>query len=166
MGSYVEIIIVCILVGAALWAVMTRSMLRSAIALALASAFVAVLMFKLHSPLAAVFELSVCSGLISVLFISTISLTQAETREEKEEHRKARLKRFWLLPVVVAVIAVVLVVLALRPQQCLLPPVSGDGVDPRTIMWRSRPFDMLGQVIILLAGVFGVVILFKEPDKQ
>ena len=42
----------------------------------------AILMFRLTRPSAAVFELSVCAGLIPVIFISAISLTQRLKRDE------------------------------------------------------------------------------------
>ena len=51
-----------------LWAVMARGLLRAAIALATTSVVLAIIMFRLDSPLAAVFELSVCAGLITVVF--------------------------------------------------------------------------------------------------
>ena len=63
-----NIIILIILVIAALWAAMTRSLLRSAIGLALISLILTIIMFRLHSGLAAVFELSVCAGLIRSFF--------------------------------------------------------------------------------------------------
>jgi NADH-quinone oxidoreductase subunit J len=168
---YVDIIILAAVVCTGLWAVMTRSILRAAIALALASALVAALMFKLGGALAAVFELSVCSGLISVLFISTISLAPPETSEEKAEHFKARFKRFKYLPGVIVLLAVGLSFLAVKMHT--VPATKTIGCfganscsDARVILWSSRPMDMIGQVIILLAGVFGVVILFKETEKQ
>ena len=69
------------LVVSATWTVMTARLLRSAVGLAITSAILTILMFQLASPLAAVFELSVCAGLISAIFISTISLTQRVTAE-------------------------------------------------------------------------------------
>jgi hypothetical protein len=37
--------------------------------------------------------------------------------------------------------------------------------DVRVILWNERLLDVLGQVVIMLAGVFGVVVLFKERKK-
>ena len=71
---FLEILILILLVVAALWTVMTRSLLRSAIGLALTSAILTLAIFRMNASLAAVFELSVCAGLIPVLFISVISL--------------------------------------------------------------------------------------------
>lgn len=160
----IDCIVLTIMVVAGLWAVMTRSMLRAAIALAGTSALVAVLMFRLSSPLAAVFELSVCSGLISVLFISTISLAEAQTPQQQEAHGKARMKRFWILPVLLVLAGVVLTWAASRINISL--PAAQWLADARTVLWNGRAFDVVGQVIILLAGVFGVVILFKESKEE
>jgi NADH-quinone oxidoreductase subunit J len=52
--------------------------LKAAICLGVASALLGVLFFVLNAPYAAVFELSICAGLITVLFVSTISLTKGE----------------------------------------------------------------------------------------
>ena len=155
--TLVMLTIVC---AAALWTVMTRSLLRAGIGLALTSAVLAVVIFRLGSPLAAVFELSVCAGLISVLFISTISLTEPLTPQEVMQHMKERFSRFWILPVVV-IAGGVLLFLVKPPRLGALPGHETEH-DVRTIMWNLRQIDLVGQIIILLAGVFGVVILFRE----
>ncbi len=152
------------LLAAALWTVMTRSLLRSAIFLALTSIILTVLMFRLNSPLAAVFELSVCAGLISVLFVSTISLTQPMSQEDVIKHMRERMVRFWFLPALLAVVAVVLAFLAKKPVTQVASPETIQ--DVRVVMWHLRPVDMLGQIIVLLTGAFGVVVFFKERAKK
>ena len=164
MSLTADIVILAILTAAALWSVLARSLVRAAICLALASALVALLMFRLGSPLAAVFELSVCSGLISVLFISTITLTESETAEQKSRHGQARLRRFWFLPVLVALLGAGLWMVRARLQ--VAPPFPEVTHDPRVMLWAQRPLDIVGQVAALLAGVFGVVILFKEGEAK
>ena len=160
----VNLIFLIVMVLGGLWAVMTRSLLRSAIALAFTSALVAVLMFKLNSPLAAVFELSVCTGLISVLFISTISLTHPRSQEQILEQMKERFRRFGWLPFIVLAIGVIFCLIPVKPHFPLLAPESQN--DARIVLWDVRRLDMIGQVIILLSGVFGVVMLFRDSDKK
>lgn len=164
MAINANIVILIFMILAALWTVMTRSLLRSAIGLALTSAIVSVLMFRLDASLAAVFELSVCTGLISVLFISTISLTEPLTREEVIGHMKARFKRFIILPVIIAIAGIILSFITVRMNLSLPLPESETNV--RSVLWDLRRLDMVGQVIILLAGVFGIVVLFKESNKK
>lgn len=160
----INLIILIVLTVAALWTVMTRSLLRCGIGLALTSAILTIIMFRLSSPLAAVFELSVCAGLISVLFISTISLTEASTKEEKLQHMKYRLSRFWYLPFIIVIGGIVLSLLNIKLNFQL--PMPEAETDVRNVMWNVRQIDLLGQIIILLTGVFGVVIFFKRKTKN
>lgn len=159
-----DILILVVLTISSLWTVLARSLLRSAIGLALTSAILTILIYRFHSPLAAVFELSVCTGLISVLFISTISLTQPLTTVESVEHSKKRLSRFWFLPFVIVFLGIILFLTKIELNIDL--PASESAKDVRQVMWDLRPLDILGQVMILLAGVFGVVVLFREMKKK
>ena len=161
---YMNMVLLIALVLASLWTVMTRSLLRSAIGLALTSVILTIIMFRLNSPLAAVFELSVCAGLISVLFISTISLTHPLTFQEVMQHMRERLARFWFLPLIIIVIGVALSFVRITPAIKLPPPETVR--DVRQVMWNLRQVDILGQMIILLAGAFGVLVLFKERMKK
>jgi len=160
----VDVMILLAMALAALWTVMTRSLLRSAIGLALVSALLTVLMFRLNSPLAAVFELSVCSGLISVVFIATISLTQPMTQEKVLQHMKDRLERFWYLPILLVLVGIALSFVNFKFDLTL--PVAEAEKDARVVLWNQRPLDILGQIIMLLTGAFGIVILFREAKKK
>lgn len=161
---YIDIILLAGLVLAGLWTVMTRSILRAAMGLALTSVILAIIMFKLNAALAAVFELSVCAGLISVLFVSTISLTQPYTNQEVLQRMKDMAIRFRYLPVVIMILGIGLILIKVKPTISLpAPEVMGD---TRAVMWYFRRIDILGQVIILLVGVFGVLILLKEKIKK
>jgi NADH-quinone oxidoreductase subunit J len=157
-------IILVIMVLAALWASMTSILLRATIALALASATLAVVMYSLGATLAAVLELSVCAGLISVVFVSVISLTQITSFKEMLNQRRKRLARFWPLPLVLVAGGVALSFVR-APVQIVLPLPGGDG-DVRTVMWTLRQLDLFGQILVLLAGVFGVLVLFRKEGKD
>jgi len=159
-----NITILIFLTIAALWMVMTRSLLRSAIGLALVSVVLAIVMFRLDSPLAAVFELSVCAGLIPVLFISTISLTHPMSKQEMLQHVKARFRRFWYLPLLIVIVGVGLCLLKTKFNLNL--PASESDADVRYVLWNIKPLFLVGQIIVLLAGAFGVVILFKDSKKD
>jgi NADH-quinone oxidoreductase subunit J len=62
-------------------AVTLNDILRAAIALGIASVVLSVIFFNFDSPMAAVYELSICAGLITVLFTSTISLIREEGKK-------------------------------------------------------------------------------------
>jgi len=148
----------------ALWAVMARSLLRSALALACASALLSISMFVLGSPLAAVFELSVCAGLITVVFISTISLTQPMSWHETMQHVHDHLKKYWYLPVILLIGAIVLTTVKVTFN--IKVPETNVPADVRDVLWHIRHLDVVGQVLILLVGSFGVSLFFKEKHKK
>lgn len=155
----IDLILLILLVLSALAAIMRRSLIHAAIALALTSIFLTIIMFRLGAPLAAVFELSVCAGLITVIFMSTISLSRPVLPEDISKHAQDRLKRFWYLPVILIVAAIAL-------GGYILPviPIAAPVQEPpiREVLWNFRQFDLIGQIIVLLAGVFGVVVLFRD----
>jgi NADH-quinone oxidoreductase subunit J len=121
-------------------------------------------MFKLNSPLAAVFELSICAGLITVIFISTISFVKPLTQQEVTEFRKKRFKKYIFLPVALA-LAGLAVSVVIKPLSFNLPEIIQE-TSVRNVIWNLRQVDLLGQVIILLVGVFGIVVLFKDIQKK
>jgi NADH:ubiquinone oxidoreductase subunit 6 (subunit J) len=148
------------LVVSATWTVLTARLLRSAIGLALTSVILTILMFQLASPLAAVFELSVGAGLIAAIFISAISLTQRMTAQDQAVRRKERLHRYWFLPLILLIVGAALLSIHFVLDVNLPAPAAEN--DVRIVLWKLRHLDLLGQIAILLAGAFGVVILFKE----
>lgn len=160
----INLILLSSLVLAVIWTVMTTRLIRSIIGLALVSVILSILMYRLDSPMAAVFELSVCAGLIPVIFITTISFTQRLSKEKLRIRKKERLAKFGLLPIITVLAGLLLF------QYWQMPPLEApafpaQGSDVRSLLWNHRHLDLLGQVIILLAGVFGVVTLFKEPKQ-
>jgi NADH-quinone oxidoreductase subunit J len=156
----INIILIAGLVIAGVWTVMTARLLRSVIGLAATSVILTIIMFQLDSPLAAVFELSVCAGLISAIFISSIGLTQRLTAEQLAVRRKERLPKFLLLPIILVLAGVALYQLHI-PIDFHLQTAPTEN-DVRNIIWNLRHLDLLGQIVILLAGAFGVVALFKD----
>ena len=86
---YIALLMLLLLAG--ICTVMTFNLLKSAIGLAVTSAILSLLLFLMDAPLAGVFELSVCAGLITVVFISVISLTKtlgaAEARARRGRSR-------------------------------------------------------------------------------
>lgn len=157
-------ILLIALVLAALWTVMTRSLLKAALGLAVTSAIIAILLFKLDSPLAGVFELSVCAGLITAVFISAISLMKPLTHKETIELSKKRIKKYWYLPFILIIAGFVFSKTTVPANFNI--PAEAVKQDVRSLLWNSRALDLFGQISIVLAGVFGTVILFRENKKK
>jgi NADH-quinone oxidoreductase subunit J len=137
-------------------------LLRAILGLALTSVCVTVALFRLESPLAGVFELSVCAGLISAVFISTISLSKVETKQSIATLRAERTRRYFYLPLILLLVGIAIAQLDFPAVK----PVTAVDKDVRLILWTERHLDLLGQVTVLLAGALGVAVLFKEPKKH
>jgi NADH-quinone oxidoreductase subunit J len=156
----INIILLIALVISALWTAMTTRLLHSAVGLAITSAILSILIFRLASPIAAVFELSVCAGLIFAIFISSITVTQRVSAERLIIRKKERLRKFWLLPIIIVLVAAALS--QVHFQMAFNLPAQTEENNVKIILWNLRHLDLLGQIVILLTGAFGVVILFKE----
>ncbi len=148
---------------AAMTAVMARNLLLSAIMLALVSVGASLILFDFQAPWAAVFELSVCAGLITVLFVSAVSLIRNE--EGKVKDLRAR---FYAMPLVIAIVAVATWFYGIpffdSLKNCALS--GGRNNSLGSILWDIRRFDLLGQVSILAAGVFVINSIFPRRKKQ
>jgi NADH-quinone oxidoreductase subunit J len=151
----------------ALWAVMATDLVKSALALALTSVFLSIVIFVLGAPLAAVFELSVCAGLITVVFISAISMIKPQGNDRGEDkglRRNLRLKKYLPLPCLLVVACILLWM-----NRMDIPALQTAGASQLSlfeVMWDARRVDLAGQAIMILVGVFGVVVLFKEYMKR
>lgn len=153
-----------LLIGLVLFSVLAivlRDLLRSAISLAVASLLLGIVFFRMNAPYAGVFEISVVAGLITVLFILTIALTN--TAEEVRESRIVN----WVFPLFFLAFIIIdgLVMKGLLQKIPALPsaPESGSFGD---VLWKGRTMDLVGQIAVILAGVFSVLALFRKRDKH
>jgi NADH-quinone oxidoreductase subunit J len=158
----IDLILLGLMLLAAVWTVMTVRLLLSVIGLAAVSALVSILMFRLNSPYAAVFELSVCAGLISVIFFVAVSFTKRLTDADVKTLWKERARKTVWLPFLLLGLGLILAKTLTPPS--LGTPVQGQA-DVRPVLWGLRHLDLFGQIIVLLAGAFGVVLFFKEKKK-
>ena len=160
-------IIVCLLLMliCALSAAMFRSMLKSAMSLAAISALLAIVLFMMNAIWAALFELSVCAGLITVIFVSAISLTTPDRHDA--EHARDHRARFVALPVILIFCGVTLLTILgiTNFDLSIAQDAEAMALNFKEVLWGMRQADILGQIIIVLAGAFAVVVLFKEGNK-
>lgn len=156
------LILIGLLVVPAIIAAFAMDLLRAAIALLVCSLGLALTMFNLGAPLAGAFELSVGAGLITVLFVNAISLTRLITEEERLERARDHYNRFALLPVMVVLIGA----LMFRYQDLWASGLSfvkfTETQTVGEILWKSRGLDLIGQIIVLFVGVYGIAILFRR----
>ncbi len=168
MNLTVLIVLLAGLVLSAMVCILFKDILKAAIAMAVTSAILAFIMYMLKAPLAAVFELSVCAGLITVIFISAISMTKLQTKAEVAQIKKERRRRYVYLPVLLIVLTAAALFIIWPHLNALIPykEVHGEPVANLQILWDKRLVDLLGQIVIVIAGVFGVLIFFKEREEK
>ena len=152
-----NLIVLIAMTGLACVTVFLRDLVRAALSLAFMSALLAVLLYRLNSPYAAVFELSVVAGLITVLFVSVIALTK-----EDDEVREARWP-LYIFPLVLVVFGLIDVAV-MRILFASYQPAGSAAVGASfgATLWGMRSLDMLGQVAVIFGGVFGVLALLRE----
>jgi len=73
-----HIVLLAFLVIFVLFAMTAKDLLKASIALGAASVLLGIIFFLFNSPYAGVFEISICSGLITVLFVSAVSMMKEE----------------------------------------------------------------------------------------
>jgi NADH-quinone oxidoreductase subunit J len=158
-----QIILLGGLVLFSILAILSRDLIKSAISLALASLCLGIIFFRMNAPYAGVFEISVVAGLITVLFILTIALTKAEG--DVRESKVALL----IFPLFF-VAFLVLDILVMKGLMSKVPALAGTpeagGLKFGEVLWKQRTFDLVGQVLVILAGVFAVLALFRKRNKD
>jgi NADH-quinone oxidoreductase subunit J len=154
MNSYLLLLFALILFS--LLAVVFRNMLLAAISLGVASVALTLILFALSAPWAAAFELSVCAGLITVLFVSAVSMIRKEELFLKEGRaRFAFLPFFLLLFGIGSWFFGDRLAVALRGM-----PSLGEQAGVGILLWSVRTHDLLGQLCIILAGVLVIKAFF------
>ena len=155
----IRTILLPLLVVLGFYTVLSKSLIKMAIGLALVSATLTMILFSMNSPLAAVFELSVCAGLITVVFVSVISLTEAASPAEQGVGEVNHYPRY--LPMVVLVLLIGWATGSLFNDNPLPIYQIFAGTDVRNVLWNLRQTDILGQSAVMFAGIYGVIVLFK-----
>ena len=160
----ISILLLVAKIAATLWTVMTSRLLYAAIGLALTSALLATIMFMLNAPLAGVFELSVCAGLIPAIFISAISVTKRLQPEAMVIQSRQQIRRFWALPLILVMVGLALSHVHIPELAVKIADIPQP--DVRNVLWNLRHLDLLGQIVILLGGALGVAVLLKSKESK
>jgi uncharacterized MnhB-related membrane protein len=142
-------IIIC-----AIQAIRVHRLLESALWLAGCSAMVALMMYLLGAPEIAVIELSVGAGLVTVLFVFAINMAGDEALAIRKLIPRPLA---WLLMAAAAALL----------GWMIIPGLPAIGIDTAPldfakVLWRDRQLDTLLQVLLIFAGVLGVIGLLAE----
>lgn len=166
MQTFLTILCLGLMVLSAVSVIMLRSMLKATISLALTSALLSIVLFFLGAHWAALFELSVCAGLITVVFVSAISITTADRHDDA--HQRRHRSYFAPLPYILIFAGVALLAVMLLSNFHIeaARSLSASFADFKHVFWDTRQVDIVGQIALIMAGAFAVVVLFKERDEQ
>ena len=152
------ILIVAAAVVCALQAITAVRLLGSAIWLAVTSAMVSILLYLLGAQQVAVIELSVGAGLVTVLFVFAINITGDEEISTKA-----------MIPGSVAwiIIMLALVVLGFLSLPSLnVPLLAAQDPSFSTVLWQYRSPDLFLQLVLIFAGVLGILGLLAESKTS
>ncbi|MCL1816448.1 MAG: hypothetical protein FWG43_02455 [Clostridiales bacterium] len=170
MQTFLIILCLALMILAATAVMMFRSLIKSTIFLAVASVLLAIVMFLLGAYWAALFELSVCAGLITAVFISAISFfTTARRSADQAQNHRSRFKPLPYLLIISGLGLLALLALNNFSLNVHLPALSLSSnlfEDFKNILWQTRQADILAQIALILAGSFAVIVLFKEKDED
>jgi uncharacterized MnhB-related membrane protein len=155
MMDFVLIVLGCII--CAVFAILSRRLLISALWLAGCSALTALLLYLLGAPEIAVIELSVGAGLVTVLFVFAINIAGEEMSLKQNLMPR---------PLAWALVAAALLLLGWM----VLGPLAGlslTGAEPgfANVLWNDRVLDVTLQVLLIFTGVLGVLGLLSDVKK-
>lgn len=145
-----------IIVGAllcALQAVRATRLLPAALWLAGTSALLALTMYLLGAQFLAVIELSVGAGLVTVLFVFAISVAGEDAIQAPSLPPKSL--AIGLATVVALLLGWFALPLVPRDVTAAAPPFA-------QVFWEVRGLDALVQVVLIFAGVLGILGLLTE----
>ena len=149
-----------------LLSVVSRKLINSALALATVSVALGVLMYILGAHWAAIFEISVCSGLVTVIFISAVSLSNGDNLAEEKASGEPSRSKIKLPIILIAIGAVLMVAAGLTNFSIGSPAANASAARFDTVFWETRQADVFGQMVALIAGASAIVVFFKESEND
>jgi len=134
-------------------AIRADQLMATAIWLAVVSVMLSVIFYIMGAQLIAVIELSIGAGLVTVLFVFAISIIVEEDIDYKSLVPKS-------LAAAATIIMFMLLGAFLLPAHTAKPAHSEISIS--MVLWELRSLDVLLQIVIIFAGVLGLLGLLAE----
>jgi NADH:ubiquinone oxidoreductase subunit 6 (subunit J) len=142
----------------AVQSIRAKRLIVSALWLAGVSALLSLLLYMYGAQQVAVMELSVGAGLVTVVFVFAISIAG-------EEAVGTRSVIPWPLAIGFALLIVFMLAWFVLPQSPAPLVVAGMEASLSSTLWQERGLDVLVQMVIIFAGVLGLLGLLGEDDS-
>ncbi len=147
--------LIAVLLIFAIQALRVRALLTSALWLAGVSALSSVLFFLYGGRLAAVIELSVGAGLVTVLFVFAINISGDDAIQTTSVPPLG-----WM--VALAALFMVLLGWFVWPSPMIAPASSVPESSLSVVLWQDRGLDLMVQIVLIFSGVLGLLGLLAE----
>ncbi len=148
------ILIVALTLVCAIQAIVASRLLHSALWLAGTSVLTALIMYMLGAHEVAAVELSVGAGLVTILFVFAINITGEEPLQLKSLVPK-------YLALILTAIGMMSLIFMILPAFNIPIPAELNGTFRQTI-WVDRSMDLLLQILLIFAGVLGIIGLLSD----
>ncbi|NSW52479.1 MAG: NADH-quinone oxidoreductase subunit J [Anaerolineae bacterium] len=140
-------------------AIESKRLSHSALWLALTSALTSWLMYLLGAVEAAVIELSVGAGVVTILLVFAINIVGDQKDESKPLVPK------YLAMFIILTALVMLGSMLIPIQQADFLTVTSTSVFAKS-MWEERILDTMLQIVLLFASVLGVLSLMEDRSNE
>jgi uncharacterized MnhB-related membrane protein len=151
----IELLLIIVAVVFAFQAIRARGLITSALWLAGVSALSALVLYLYGAHQVAVIELSVGTGLVTVLFVLAINIAGDDALDTRTVLPR---------PLAIGVCLLFVLVLGWFVLSALpVPSTTGQGATLFSdIFWQARGLDVLVQVVLIFSGVLGFLGLLSE----
>jgi uncharacterized MnhB-related membrane protein len=154
---WIDILLIAAVILSGLQAIRACRLLTAVLWLAVTSALVAATLYRIGAPEVAVMELSVGAGLVTVMFVFSITIAGEDAMNARALIPPALA---WLL-IVAAAVLLAWPILPIEPLETAASEPSFS-----TMLWEERGLDVLVQIGLIFAGVLGVLGLLTEPAVE
>jgi uncharacterized MnhB-related membrane protein len=137
-------------------ATISKRILTSSLYLACISALTSVVMFMLGATQVAVMELSVGAGLVTVLMVYALSVVGEDSLDLTSIIPK---------PLSIGLVATVTLLLGWMVYPAVQTAIVTGNADLAKSLWQSRVLDVWIQIVLIFAGVMGVLGLLSERTQ-
>jgi NADH:ubiquinone oxidoreductase subunit 6 (subunit J) len=151
------VLLVIGLLFCAIQAIRAARLLTAALWLAGVSAFLAIFLFAIGAPEISVIELSVGTGLVTVLLVFAISLTG-----ESDAGAPAPVPR----PLAWGLTILLLLTLGWLTVPWLMPRPPARQYSFASVLWQQRGLDVLVQVMLIFTGALGILHVLSDARDR